>query len=192
MNFDFGAEAVDPFKLNEPKKLAKPQTPRVVKKFTAKYFGFALCKDGDNAKLLSYASRALETVLGAGTKPTKATLEVTSDQVTMTSHTGQRVALIPISELRSFARHKSQKTTKPKLITLMALNRFNDDQRKPYQCFMISTHSTAEADAFCAAVNSAFTYAAECKRLLKDKEEHDAQLAQLPGSPRHVRVGWAS
>ncbi len=192
MNFEQDTVGVcESLARNQPKQLGKPATPRVHKTFTAKYFGFALCKNGDNNKLLSYASRALEAVLRAETKAAKVTVEVTSDQVTMTTTKGERVAVIPIAELRSFARHQSDKTAKPKMITLMALNRFNEDKHKPYQCFMIMTNTTADADALCDCINMAFNYASEYKRMLEEKRQHDSKLAKLPGSPRLVRVGWS-
>eukprot|EP00043_Microstomoeca_roanoka_P006870 m.66667 g.66667 ORF g.66667 m.66667 type:complete len:193 (+) comp13601_c0_seq1:538-1116(+) len=191
MNF-FDEGNNDPFRENQPRSVGSPKTPKVEKRVSAKYYGFALCKDGDNNKMLSYSTRSLEAILQTNTKPGKVSVTVTSEQISIQTTAGDEVACIPICELRSFARHQTDKSGKPKMITLMALNRFNDDARKAYQCFMLLLPTTAEADAFCQAISMAFAYSAEYKRLLEEKRSHDAKLTQLPGSPRLVRVGWAN
>jgi hypothetical protein len=97
--------------------------------------------------------------------------------VTLISVATQKlVAQFNVREMRCFSRHRDHRNGKPKFISIMASNRYNNDPTKEYQCFMFHIAQTAQADSFCYMLNYV------CQEL----HRRDLALGESAVAPPHV------
>eukprot|EP00045_Choanoeca_perplexa_P014362 m.168664 g.168664 ORF g.168664 m.168664 type:complete len:223 (-) comp16653_c0_seq3:2379-3047(-) len=134
-------------------------TSRIVLKidalYEAKYYGFALTKGGTNKAMENYSERSVQAVLKSGCRPIKIRIRLTDDRITMCSaQSNQLVGSFSIRDMRCFSRHKDHGPRhKPKFISLMARNSYNNDQTKEYQCYMFHFAKTEVAESFAHMLN---------------------------------------
>eukprot|EP00049_Salpingoeca_infusionum_P003963 m.73142 g.73142 ORF g.73142 m.73142 type:complete len:190 (+) comp12358_c3_seq2:1219-1788(+) len=174
-----------------PPPVEKKSLQRIDARFRVKYYGFALCKNGDTKTSTEYATRAIQAAIDSQVQPRSLSIHVYSERMELLDEEGKAMTAIPIVDMRFFSRHRDHRSGKPKMIAIMANNRFNDDTSKPYQCFMFHFDMTRDATRLCDLLNCCCENMKTKVTEAKLEEERQKMITQLPGSPRQVRVGWS-
>lgn len=129
----------------------------------------------------AFVEQAVRTVLSKTHFPVKIQLRMTDECITLVTSlsSGKIAGSFSIPEMRCFSRHRDGRSGKPKFISLVAVNKYNVDPSRPFQCFMIRFNTTAEADSFCYMLNYV------CQTLHR---EQTAALAPQPTQPTQQHV----
>lgn len=146
--------------------------------YQANYFGCALTRGGTNEDMECLSERAVRRMLNTGVRPLRVALVMAGNSISLANLDKNRTLLsFNVREMRCFSRHRDHRSGKPKLISMMTVNRFTKDKNKPYQCIMIHFHTTAEADSFCYMLNYM------CQELFRKQRQIDAARAATLNYP---------
>ena len=106
---------------------------------------------------------------------------------------GGRVARIPLTRLRTIARHRDNKKGKAKVLSVIALNNPSGaNNGSGYQAFVVKMATSAMADSLTATLALLCQTKAEEIQTARARDLEEGRVAQLPGnSQRFCKVGWS-
>lgn len=106
---------------------------------------------------------------------------------------GSRVAHIPLTQLRTIARHRDNKKGKPKVLSFIALNNLSGPTKGiGYQSFIVKMPALAQADNVTQTLSRLCQTKAQAIQTARERGVQEGKLARLPGnSERLCKVGWS-
>eukprot|EP01147_Barroeca_monosierra_P000113 gene113-3505_t len=161
-----------------------PKAPRVQEVFISKYYGSSACGDEDDGNLLEKTNAAVKRALQEQANPLKVKVDVSPERILMNQPNGKLLCMVPIKELRSYARHELPRGGKPKVLSLIAWNPEGVCMETRYSAHILVFATTHEAETVCHTINAAFKYNVE----MVHQDQQDKKFAQLPGSQRKVPI----